>query len=189
MRMSEILQVFHGMSACDRLDLICQLVRHCLPNELHFLGTLVCDLARAEFKSLLKAEVTANRVNYFSGFKDHGLTHEICEKLCYALSVVRADNHPVAEIVFSLLNDRRVLNFFEESTDLMVLEDFRLLYVMAVNHPALSFNQKLHLMYSFLQRMDAIFAEKTKSQFSSSFSSGSVEVRARERERERERGK
>lgn len=175
--MSEVLHAFHGMSTCDRLDLVCHLLRHCLPNELHFLGTLVCDLARTEYKSLMKAEVTANRVNYFSRFQDHGLTHEVCEKLCCALSVVRADNHPVAEVIFSLLNDRRVLNFFEETSDLAVLEDFRLLYVMAVNHPAFSFNQKLHLTYSYLQRMDAIFAEKCKPLASGSFSSGSVEVR------------
>ena len=136
----------------------------------------MCDCARKDHDTLGRAELNANRVNYFSGFKDTGLTHEVCEKLCCALAVVHADNHPVAETVFSLLNDKRVLNFFEETTDLKVLEDFRLLYVMAVNHPALSFNQKLHLMYSFLHRMDAIFIEKCKCNFSSSFSSSSAEV-------------
>ncbi len=185
MHISDVLQAFHGMSVCDRLDLVCHVLRHCLPNELHFVGTLVCDLARSEYKALLKAETAANRVNYYFGFKDHGLTHDICEKLCCALSVVRADNHPVAEVIFNLLNDRRVLNFFEEMSDVTVLEDFRLLYVMAVNHPAFSFSQKLHLAYSFLQRMDAIFAEKSKTQMSASFSSGSVEVSFSCEQRER----
>jgi len=145
-----------------------------VPYELRFLGTVVCDTAHEQYKNFVKADVSANRVNYFSGFKDHGLTHEVCEKLCCALAVVHADNHPVAETVFSLLNDPRVLSFYEDTTDLTVLEDFRLLYVMAVNHPALSFNQRQHLMYTFLHRMDSMFSEKCKYNFSGSFSSMEV---------------
>ena len=57
-----------------------------------------------------------------------------------------------------------------------VMQDYRLLYVMAVNHPALSFNQRQLLMYNYLQRMDLVFVEKSKYSFSGSFS-GSVEVR------------
>lgn len=174
MRSTDILQTFHGMPASDRLDLICRMLRHCVPYELRFLGTVVCDTAHEQYKNFVKADVSANRVNYFSGFKDHGLTHEVCEKLCCALAVVHADNHPVAETVFSLLNDPRVLSFYEDTTDLTVLEDFRLLYVMAVNHPALSFNQRQHLMYTFLHRMDSMFNEKCKYNFSGSFSSMEV---------------
>lgn len=61
-------------------------------------------------------------------------------------------------------------------THFKVMQDYRLLYVMAVNHPALSFNQRQLLMYNYLQRMDLIFVEKSKYSFSGSFS-GSVEVR------------
>lgn len=174
MKAADILQTFHNMPASDRLDMICRMLRYCVPFELRFLGTIVCDTAREQYKSFVKAEVSANRVNYFSGFKDTGLTHEVCEKLCCALAVVHADNHPVAETVFSLLNDLRVLNFFEDTTDVKVLEDFRLLYVMAVNHPALSFNQRQHLMYTYLHRMDSVFSEKCKYNFSGSFSSMEV---------------
>ena len=174
MKTADILQTFHSMPASDRLDIICRMLRHCVPFELRFLGTIVCDTAREQYKSFVKAELSANRVNYFSGFKDTGLTHEVCEKLCCALPVVHADNHPVAETVFSLLNDLRVLSFFEDTTDMKVLEDFRLLYVMAVNHPALSFNQRQHLMYTYLHRMDSVFSEKCKYNFSGSFSSMEV---------------
>ena len=61
-------------------------------------------------------------------------------------------------------------------THTKVMQDYRLLYVMAVNHPALSFNQRQLLMYNYLQRMDLVFVEKSKYSFSGSFS-GSVEVR------------
>ena len=176
MRLAEILQAFHTMPACDRLDLICRMLRHCVPHERRFLGTVICDLTREHYKNFIQGEANANTVNYFSGFKDAGVTHEVCEKLCCALAVVHADNRPVAETVFNLLDDQKILKLCEETTDLKILEDFRLLYVMAVNHPALSFNQKLHLTYVYLQRLDAIFSEKYRCNFSGSFSSGSAEV-------------
>lgn len=163
MKTSEILQAFHGMAACDRVDLLCRMLHHCVPYEAHFLGTVLVDTSREHYKSFVsKAEISANRVNYYSGFKDVGLTHEVCEKLCCALAVVHADNHPVAEVVFSLLNDSRVLKQLDEVKDLKMMQDFRLLYVMGVNHPAFTFNQRQLLLYSYLHPMDSMFAEKAK---------------------------
>ena len=176
MKISEVLQAFHSMPACDRMDLFCRMLRHCVPYEMHFLGTVLLDSSKEYYKSFVsKAEVSANRVNYYSSFKDQGLTHEVCEKLCCALAVVHADNHPVAEAVFSLLNDKRVLNYFSDSNDLRVMQDYRLLYVLAVNHPAFTFNQRQHLMYTYLHRMDSHFIDKCKYTFSGSFSN-SMEV-------------
>lgn len=175
MKTPDILHEFHRMPACDRLDLICRLLRSCVPYELRFLGTVILDSTRAQLNSFASTEVVANHVNHFSGFKDAGLSHAVCEKLCCALAVVHADNHPVAETIFGLLNNQQALTLFEETTDLKVLDDFRLLYVMAVNHPALSFNQRQHLLYMFLQRMDIIYAEKCKCGYSGSLSS-SMEV-------------
>ena len=175
MKTSDILHAFHGMPACDRLDLICRLLRSCVPYELRFLGTVVLDSSRVQLSKFAQAEASTNHVNYFSSFKDTSLSHAICEKLCCALAVVHADNHPVAEAIFGLLNNQQVLALFEETADLKVLEDFRLLYVMAVNHPALSFNQRQHLLYLFLQRMDSVYADKCKSALSASLSS-SIEV-------------
>lgn len=177
MKITEILQAYHSMPACDRLDLICRMLRHCIPYEVRFLGMILLDEARSHFKMhISKAEASANRVNYYSTMKD-GLTHEVCEKLCCALAVLHADNRPVAETIFTMLNDSRVMAHFEEANDLRVMQDFRLLYVMAVNHPALSFNQRQHLMYTYLRRMDSIFIEKCKYSFSGSFSN-SMEVKS-----------
>lgn len=177
MKITEILQAYHSMPACDRLDLICRMLRHCIPYEVRFLGTILLDEARSHFKSCIsKMEVNANRVSYYSSLQEGGgLTHEVCEKLCCALAVLHSSNHPVAEIIFNMLNDNRVMARFEDTNDIRVLQDFRLLYVMAVNHPALLFNQRQHLMYTYLQRMDSIFLEKVKYSFSGSFS-GSMEV-------------
>ncbi len=177
MKITDILQAYHSMPACDRLDLLCRMLRHCIPYEVCFLGTILLDEARSHFKTYIsKIEANANRVNYYSTMKDMGLTHEVCEKLCCALAVLHSDNRPVAEIIFAMLNDARVMVHFEEANDLRVMQDFRLLYVMAVNHPALSFNQRQHLMYTYLQRMDSVFIEKCKYSFSGSFSN-SMEVR------------
>lgn len=167
MKLSDILSAFHKMPTCDRLDLICRLLRDCVPYELRFLGTVVLDAAHTQMKSFSATEVVANQVNHYSGFKDSGgLTHTVCEKLCCALAVVHAHNHPVAETVFGLLDNPQVLQLFEETADMKVLDDLRLLYVMAVNHPALSFNQRQHLLYMYLQRMDSLYAEKCKSALS-----------------------
>ena len=167
MKTSEILQAFHGMPACDRVDLLCRMLHYCVPYEAHFLGTVLVDSSKEHYKSFVnKAEVSANRVNYYSGFKDVGLTHEVCEKLCCALAVVHADNHPVAEVVFNLLDDPRVLKQLDDLKDVQVMQDFRLLYVMGVNHPAFTFNQRQMLLYNYLHRMDTMFSEKAKFGFS-----------------------
>ena len=167
MKTSDVLQAFHGMPACDRVDLLCRMLHYCVPYEAHFLGTVLVDTSREHYKSFVsKAEVGANRVNYYSTFKDIGLTHEVCEKLCCALAVVHADNHPVAEVVFNLLNDKKVLKQLGEMNDVKVMQDFRLLYVMCVHHPAFTFNQRQLLLYTYLQQMDTMFAEKAKFGFS-----------------------
>ena len=165
------------MPACDRMDLLCRMLRHCIPYEMHFLGVVLLDGVKSHFRThISKVETNANRVNYYSTIKDGGLTRETCEKLCCALAVLHADNRPVAEIIFGMLNDSRVLKTCEEASDLTLLQDLRLLYVMAVNHPALSFMQRHHLMRAFLQRLDSLFVEKSKYTFSGSFST-SMEVR------------
>ena len=172
-----MLQEYHSMPACDRMDLICRMLRHCVPYEMHFLGAVLLDGVKNHFKThISKVETNANRVNYYSTIKEGGLTHETCEKLCCALAVLHADNRPVAEIIFNMLNDSQVLLHCEESNDMSSMQDFRLLYVMAVNHPALSFIQRQHLMYMYLQRLDSILVEKSKFSFSGSFST-SLEVR------------
>ena len=175
MKIPDILRAYHVMPACDRLDLVCRLLRSCVPYELRFLGTVILDAARAQMKSFAPTEVVANQVNHFSEFKDAGLTHAVCEKLCCALAVVHADNRPVAEVVFGLLNSPQAMKLFEETNELKVLDDLRLLYVMAVNHPALSYNQRLHLLCMFLRRMDLLYSEKYKRSLSASLAA-SLEV-------------
>ena len=175
MKLPEILRSFHMMPTCDRLDLICRLLRGCVPYELRFLGTVILDATRAEMKSFAATETTANQVNHYAGFKDSGLTHAVCEKLCCALAVVHAHNHPVAEAVFGLLDNPQALQLYDETTDLKVADDIRLLYVMATHHPALSYNQRQHLLYTYLQRMDALYDKKCKLNRTRNMSS-SVEV-------------
>ena len=164
MKLPDILSAFHTMPTCDRLDLICRLLRSCVPYELRFLGTIVLDAAHAQMKSFASLEISANQVNHYSGFKASGVTHLVCEKLCCALAVVHAHNNPVAEALFSLLDSPKALQLVEETDDLKVVEDMRLLYVMAVNHPALSFSQRQRLLYGYLQRMDSVYSEKKRLQ-------------------------
>ena len=70
MKAADILQTFHSMPASDRLDMICRMLRHCVPFELRFLGTIVCDTAREQYKSFVKAEVSANTQVQDSYFLD-----------------------------------------------------------------------------------------------------------------------
>lgn len=175
MKLPDIVSAFHTMPTCDRLDLICHLLRDCVSYELRFLGTVILDATHAQMKSFAATEAAANKVNHYSGFKASGVTHSVCEKLCCALAVVHSHNHPVAEAVFGLLDNRQALQLFEETVDLKVLNDLRLLYVMAVNHPALSFNQRQHLLYVYLQRMDSMYIEKYRLHLTKNLTS-SLEV-------------
>ena len=124
MKLSEILQAFHGLEACDRVDLICRMLRHCLAFESRFLGTVLLDASKEHYKSQVnKIEIHANRVSYYKPFQESGLSHQVCLKLCSSLSVVHSDNRPVAEVVFQLLNDKKVLTFFEDCNELKVRMD------------------------------------------------------------------
>ncbi len=121
MKLSDILQAFHGLEACDRVDLICRMLRHCLAFESRFLGTVLLDASKEHYKSQVnRIEIHANRVSYYKPFQESGLSHEVCLKLCSSLSVVHSDNRPVAEVVFQLLNDKKVLTFFEDCNELKV---------------------------------------------------------------------
>ena len=150
------------------------MLRSCVPYELRYLGTIVLDAAHTQMKSFASLEVVANQVNHYAGFKTSGLTHTVCDKLCCALAVVHAHNNPVAEAMFGLLDNPQALQLFQETEDLKVLEDMRLLYVMAVNHPALSFSQRQRLLYGYLQRMDTLYSEKNHRQLVRSLTSSEV---------------
>ena len=118
MKISEILQAFHRLQACDRMDLICRMLRHCVAFESRFLGTVLLDASKEHYKSQVsRIEINANRVNYYKPFQESGMSHQVCEKLCCALSVVHSDNRPVAEVIFNLLNDKKVLTLFEECNE------------------------------------------------------------------------
>ena len=163
MYISEMMKSFHALPACDRIDLICRILRHCTNYEVKFVGQVMSDVSSSQVKENPSLEGNANRANYYALFdKETGLTHAVCEKLCHALALLHPDNRSVAEVVFNLLDDSRVLNSFRETTDISVLDDYRLLYVMATNHPVLSFGQRYHLMYTYLQAMDVLYSAKVK---------------------------
>lgn len=163
MHIAEMMRTFHCLPACDRIDLICRLLRHCTYYEATFVGHVMADVSASQVKENPALEGNANRVHHYAEFKQTGLTHETCEKLCHALALLHPNNRPVAEVVFSLLDDSKVLTSFRETSDLGTLDDYRLLYVMAANHPVLSFGQRHHLMYTYLQAMDVLYSAKVKS--------------------------
>lgn len=163
MYIAEMMKSFHCLPACDRIDLICRILRHCTYYEVKFVGYVMADVSLSQVKENPALEGNANRLNYYAMFKETGLTHKVCEKLCHALALLHPDNRPVAEVVFNLLDDSRILTSFRDATDLSVLDDYRLLYMMAVNHPVLSFGQRHHLMYTYLQAMDVLYSAKVKA--------------------------
>ncbi len=76
MKISEVLQEYHAMPACDRMDLLCRMLRHCVPYEMHFLGVVLLDGVKSHFRThISKVEMNANRVNYYSTMKEGGVTH------------------------------------------------------------------------------------------------------------------
>eukprot|EP00731_Ephydatia_muelleri_P026866 Em0018g966a len=178
MYIAEMMRTFHCLPACDRIDLLCRLLRHCTYYEAMFVGHVMADVSASQVKENPALEGNANRTNYYAVFKQTGLTHEVCEKLCHALALLHPNNRPVAEVVFNLLDDSRILTSFRDTSDLSVLDDYRLLYVMAVNHPVLSFGQRHHLMYTYLQAMDVLYSAKIKldTEVTSSLSPMEVEL-------------
>lgn len=136
---------FKGLSGDDRIDLMCLLLDYCLPLELRFIGTYLESAAQKDYYGFRTYESAANNPNdltYLYPLED--IT--IRRRLCLYVALLHSTNRQAAAVVFGILSDFQPSGILDDE----LLTELSLLYTLAANHPAFSFNQK-HVLRSKLK--------------------------------------
>lgn len=166
MRVSEVIYTFQSMPACERMYLLCQLLHKCIDFEIRYLATYLNNLLQCDSgaQGLSKYETDANKLVFFSALeKEEGenvvLSQNGISRMCCGLALVHDDNRVAGEVVYNLLSRENLVTVLEKSDSLELLEDVRLLYIMAVYHPSLSFENRKNLLM-IMQKLDTIYNER-----------------------------
>ena len=149
----EILSMFQNMSAARRVDLVVRLLHQCLPLELRFFGIILQELCFKSYDALTRLETNCNRINYYI---DLSTVHDDPKKLCMGLSLLHLDNLSVASHISKLLSADSPLAVCGEFDSVSKLEEYRLLYLLALNHPAIDF-EKTFLLKRYLKALDRMY--------------------------------
>lgn len=142
----EVFDWFHNLDSVTRIDFICTLIRLCNPWELRLFGSCVEHAAGRDCSSLRDFEAKANDPNelqYLAQklFQDEG--HEIRSKLIMSMCLLHTrPNTSCTRVIYELLSvlNKHKYEFHTLINDSLV-EDLRLLLMIASHHPAFSFNQ------------------------------------------------
>ncbi|KAJ4436310.1 hypothetical protein ANN_18941 [Periplaneta americana] len=117
----------------------------CLPFELRFLGTCLEDLGKRDFHELRDTEVRANNSAELSDLQCIS-DKRTQRKLALFLSLLKSCNHACSNGLYKILAnfDSAEINTIinNSSSDENPLEELLLLYTLALNHPAFSYEQK-----------------------------------------------
>jgi len=124
------------------------------------------DIASRDHESLQKLENHVNRLDTYKHQKDLSLVRG---QICHALALINPDNRAVANSIYSLLNSSNVLYTLNNApSDSVQLDEYRLLYTMAVNHPVFTYEQRDELRKNFLSELDVMAKELWKREKSQS---------------------
>ena len=163
----EISSWFKDSTGAKRIEVLCSLLRMCLPMELRFIGTCLEDLARKDFIFLREAEIRANDADNMERLTADFFDEATRGKISVYLSLLYSTNNRGSEAMFKMLccllpSLRSHTNGWcntgpagAELIDSTYAEDVILLLTMSANHPAFTFNQRQHL-YSDLQSVEEL---------------------------------
>ncbi|XP_014249626.1 trithorax group protein osa isoform X2 [Cimex lectularius] len=150
----DVLTWFKGLKSYKRTDLMCSLLNLCLPVELRFLGTCLEHLGKRDFHELRQAESEANSNQELSSPETQCLSNQqLRTKLAVYVSVLYSCNYSCSNNIYKILtkNEDVAALLKASAGDENALDDLLLVYILAINHPAFSFNQKLNLEKIFRQ--------------------------------------
>jgi len=136
----EVCSRFQTLGGPKRVELMCNLVRMCLPLELRFLGTCVEDIAKKDFFYLRQDEIRANDLSELNTLSNVFNPTTRC-KLNIYLSLLNSSNTPCSGVLFNTLTSFNLAHSNCELTT-QLLDELQLLLTLAANHPAFTFNQR-----------------------------------------------
>lgn len=132
-----VISWFKGLSADDRIDLMCNLLDCCLPWEIRFLSTFLEAQVHRDYPAFRQPESTANNPTDLSCLSCLHDVH-VRRRLCVSLALLHSSNRQAAAVMFGILNDYRPSTLVEGE----FFTDLALLMTMSAHHPAFSFHQK-----------------------------------------------
>ncbi|KAG7208853.1 hypothetical protein KM043_015038 [Ampulex compressa] len=140
---------FGNLSSYKRIDVMCTLLNMCLPFEVRYLGTCVEDIGKRDYNDLRDTEHHANSVSDLAELTTLGVTDKRTRrKLALYMALLHSCNYACAVILYKNLSNfdyQEIPNLLNGTTftpDDQVLEELLLLYTMALNHPAFTYEQK-----------------------------------------------
>ncbi|CAH1780018.1 unnamed protein product [Owenia fusiformis] len=139
----EVYTWFKNLSGPKRIDFVCGLLHMCLPLELRFFGSVVEDLAKKDYHYLRQAEIKSNDaidLKHLTRVTDEIVRH----RLSVALALVHSTNSDCSNTLFN------ILTYLTSCVSMIPLNDHSakellLMYIMATNHPAFTFDQRQRL--------------------------------------------
>lgn len=146
----EVIEWFKSLRSNNRIDVMCTLLNLCLPFELRFFGTCLEDLGKRDFHDLRKTENEANNLSDISGEVQWISDKRTRPKLVLYISLLHSCNYPCCNGLFKILSNFDEVNALLKSPTILApddntLEELLLIYTLALNHPAFTFEQKLCL--------------------------------------------
>ncbi|OWF37987.1 zinc finger CCHC domain-containing protein 2-like [Mizuhopecten yessoensis] len=138
----ELCGKFGSLSPHKRIDIMCGMLRMCLPPELRFIGSVVEDLAKKDYHFLREHEIRANSQEKLSEIK-HNDPHALANNMALSLALLHSWNASCANIIFEILTSNLKSAFdVTWASDTATRDVILLVLMMAKNHPAFTFYQK-----------------------------------------------
>lgn len=140
---------FGNLSSYKRIDVMCTLLNMCLPFEVRYLGTCIEEIGKRDYNDLRDTEHHANNASDVAELTTSSVTDKRTRrKLALYMALLHSCNYACAVILYknlSNLDHQEVTNLINGTTfnaDDQPLEELLLLYTMALNHPAFTYEQK-----------------------------------------------
>lgn len=145
----DVITWFKEAAAYRRIDVMCSLLNMCIPFELRFVGSCIEEKGKHDYQELRGAAITANDMDKLA--KELSVSKGVAEtctrhRLTIYLSLLQSHNYNCANWIYiNLLRSESVDNLMGNSNylkDVSVHSELLLLYTLALNHPAFTFEQK-----------------------------------------------
>ncbi|KAL0127343.1 hypothetical protein PUN28_005561 [Cardiocondyla obscurior] len=140
---------FGNLSSYKRIDVMCTLLNMCLPFEVRYLGTCIEDIGKRDYNDLRDTEHHANSPSDLAELTTSSVTDKRTRrKLALYMALLHSCNYACAVILYknlSNLDHQEITNLLNGTIfkpDNQPLEELLLLYTMALNHPAFTYEQK-----------------------------------------------
>lgn len=147
----DVITWFKEAAAYRRIDVMCSLLNMCVPFELRFLGTCIEEQGKHDYQELRGAAITANDMEKLA--KELSTSKGVLEtctrhRLTIYLSLLQSHNYNCANWIYcTLLRNESMDTFIRNGNflkDVNLHTELLLLFTLALNHPAFTFEQKTY---------------------------------------------